>query len=275
MQSRISHLLSLVMQGNHALRTGSPLNFDESAFGLPDNGVQFAHLYDMGRGWEADQFASNSHEWIEKLRAVGCQELRAFQLPSNHPELADWKTAALAGGGGRWQIGALCSYGRDHWEPVWKFLDSGTHDNGCWLVQYQRVVRADLTPSSKTLSIRAASTELAAALEQARAFAQRQDLPDFALAFESGLATLKQLKASSSLVFRSELLKTRALALGSACETTWVFGAMGSWNDHGFAEKIQAEYEQVSARLYAASTSALIAVTNSTARQKWWQRWRS
>ena len=275
MQTRICHVLSLVMQGNVALRTGSPLNFDEQAFGLPQDGVQFQHLFDSGRGWETDLFASNSLEWIEKLRGIGCQELRAYRLPSNHPELADWMTSGFVAGGGRWMIRALCSYGQDYWEPGWAFQESDNPGSGIWRVQYGRIIRADQGLPPIAPSVSEAAAEFRSALGQARAFAVRNDLP-YAPTFDAALAILNKRGASSSSVFGSGGgLKSDALALGSACEAAWVFGAMGSWNDHGFAAEGQPDYAQVSERLYLAITSGLVAASNASARQKWWRRWHS
>ena len=274
MQTRIFHILSLVMKGNLALQTGSPLKFDEQTLGLQHNGIQFQHLFDSGRGWEADLFASNSHEWIKKLRTIGCKELRAYRLPSNHPELADWTTAGFVAGGGRWMIRALCSYGQDYWEPGWTFQECDTPASGYWRVQYGRIIRADQGLPPIAPSVSEAVSEFRGALGQARAFASGNDLP-YMQTFDAALAILNKRCASSSLVFRSGVLKSDALALGSACDAAWVFGAMGSWNDLGFSAEVQPDFERVSERLYLAITSGLVAATNSAARQKWWQRWRS
>jgi len=260
------------MQGNLALRTRSPLQHHEQAFGLPDDGVQFQHLFDSGRGWETDLFASNAHEWIEKLRAIGCRELRAYRLPSNHPELADWLSSGFIAGGGRWMIRAVCSYGNDYWEPSWTFQESDSPGSGHWLVQYGRIIRADQGLPPITPSASEAETEFREALGQARAFATRNGLP-YTSTFDTALAVLNKRSAVSSSVFRSNVIMADAFALGAACEAAWVFGAMGSWNDHGFAAEVQPEYERVSERLYLSITSGLVAATNTSARQKWWQRW--
>lgn len=47
---------------------------------------------------------------------------------------------------------------------------------------------------------------------------------------------------------------------------SWVFGGMGSWNDVGFGDPdVQAEYEEITSRLYGAVVDAIRAATKAFA----------
>ena len=55
-----------------------------------------------------------------------------------------------------------------------------------------------------------------------------------------------------------------AVCLLDACQSAWVFGGMGSWNDMGFEGVDQKDYDRVSQQLFAALNETIQAATNAS-----------
>ena len=49
-----------------------------------------------------------------------------------------------------------------------------------------------------------------------------------------------------------------------ACQSAWVFGGMGSWNDLGFEGPEQTEYDRVSERLFTALNETIQSAANAS-----------
>jgi hypothetical protein len=55
-----------------------------------------------------------------------------------------------------------------------------------------------------------------------------------------------------------------ATCLLDACQSAWVFGGMGSWNDMSFEGGDQAEYDRVSERLFAVLNETIQIAANAS-----------
>ena len=55
-----------------------------------------------------------------------------------------------------------------------------------------------------------------------------------------------------------------AVCLLDACQTAWVFGGMGSWNDMMFGGDAQAEYVRTSERLFLTLGEVIRAAANAS-----------
>ena len=66
--------------------------------------------------------------------------------------------------------------------------------------------------------------------------------------------------AALAVRFRSAL----AECLLDACQSAWVFGGMGSWNDLAFDGEAQAEYERTSQTLVLTLTDVIQAAANAS-----------
>jgi hypothetical protein len=55
-----------------------------------------------------------------------------------------------------------------------------------------------------------------------------------------------------------------AVSLLDACQSAWVFGGMGSWNDLAFQGDVQAEYDRTSERLFLALAQVIRAAANAS-----------
>jgi len=61
-------------------------------------------------------------------------------------------------------------------------------------------------------------------------------------------------------------LSEEAAVLLDACQTAWVFGGMGSWNDLWFEGEDQGIYERVSERLFEAVNAGIEQAATSSRR---------
>jgi hypothetical protein len=62
----------------------------------------------------------------------------------------------------------------------------------------------------------------------------------------------------------NRILSSDAIAILDACQTAWVFGGMGSWNDMGFERGEGDEYNRVSDNLFRLLTDAIPAAANDS-----------
>ena len=61
------------------------------------------------------------------------------------------------------------------------------------------------------------------------------------------------------------LPELRAQRLLAAAESAWVFGAMGSWNDIGFADAaVQKEYDAISDKVYDLVVQSAVTAVNTS-----------
>jgi hypothetical protein len=111
--------------------------------------------------------------------------------------------------------------------------------------------------------------QLFAALEAIHAFAARHG-SHFASSFAEAMAELKS-PTPSPFGWKNDLLPAgfgiplAARQLLASAQQASVFGAMGSWNDQYWPDAVvEAEYNEVSERLFACLNDAVVAATNST-----------
>ncbi len=62
----------------------------------------------------------------------------------------------------------------------------------------------------------------------------------------------------------SDFVSSQARTLLGACQKSWVFSGMGSWNDMGFDDPEQAEYERVSEQLFNNLNEAIAVGANES-----------
>lgn len=122
--------------------------------------------------------------------------------------------------------------------------------------------------SSAEHDVPAARTRLAAALEAARDFSERQGLRYWAKHFRRCLLrlTLEPQPLEDVLeLLLLHALPTPAVQLAACALAADVFGGMGSWNDMAFSGPEESEYRALSERLFLAVHAGLRASLNSAA----------
>ncbi|PWK89804.1 hypothetical protein [Fulvimonas soli] len=296
MQGTIAQLAALVVHGNGFLAGA----VDDAAPFPPStmNFCEFVRFVDARRGaagWEETAFAPDPLAWLHRLRENGTHALRLMHAPTDGTavdggKIPDRMLAGFVGGGGLWHLEALGETGADHWQGRWKVGDRNHPDRKVWQVTYGRVARNQPIAGLPPIDLEALKRTLAGSLSATAAFARERKLDGFAGAFENALDRLDSPVPAREL-FHADLceapwLPLPASQLLAAAQPAWVFGGMGSWNDLGFEEGLQATYERLSEALYDGLNRAIVAAANASmpdalpsARRKparprrWWRLW--
>jgi hypothetical protein len=215
--------------------------------------------------------ASDVGGWLEGARE---REIDRYWLSIPEPgaattdghEVPDRMLVAFAGAGRWFLVGTSREQSRELWRASWAVGDEEAPDQRIWNVEYRGEPLAD-AGSPLRPEISASAERLIGALEEIEVFARRQRLGDWADWF----ADARQLGAveHAQPPFHPDMLPALGFAkparrLLAMATRAWVFGGMGSWNDHVFeARKEEDEYNRLSAKLYSAVLGAFVAAVNA------------
>lgn len=213
-------------------------------------------------------FASTPREWLGTLVRDGVVRVRLGCAAGSDPAAADRMLAAFIGGGGTWYLELVRGDGQsDFLVADWQVHNQRAPDGRVWRTTYKQVAGPSL--SASVITIAQATSDLKAALDDAAAFAARQQLTNWHANFMSALDAFDASKPARfdncADLAPPGVLPHDARMLLDACQRAWVFGGMGSWNDLGFDEPHQAEYIRVSEQLYQCIVAGIIAGTNASA----------
>ena len=153
----------------------------------------------------------------------------------------------------------------ESWITRWEVNDQEAADRRIWRVTYGRVSTRKSRPVARQ-NLQEAGEGLLKALQEIHAFSEKHQCDSFSELFSSGIASLDR---SGRHGYHQDLapaglLSPEAGAILDACQSAWVFGGMGSWNDLFFDGQDKKDYEQVSEQLFLAMTAAIQAAANST-----------
>lgn len=221
-------------------------------------------------GGEPRMLADAPDAWFAFLERGGFERLRLARFAQNRPLLSDRMSSGFVGGGETWMMLALRAGGDcEAWQGFWRVWDQKARDQRIWRVAY---VRAPAPAPAQADSLAAARRELAEALEDIHAFAERNRCGGFIECFASARGVLAGTPGTKRSVHRDlapeGMLGTDALAVLDACQHASVFGGMGSWNDQSFDGAEREAYERVSERLFRAVNRAIAAAANESAGAK-------
>lgn len=263
MNGELVQMIWLASHGTNYLQTGALHPDDPSVF-------QFvrAGRFDgpptrrwARRGWRADR----PEQWLRGLREMGATAVgldAIGQLDNADPtRLPEHVAVAFVGG-----LSATLVTGdsvAQRWGLQWTVTSGeGAPDNRIWSVLYTGQ-RDDRCRNLEHSDLETAHGVLAAALEDARAFASSQNLMPWRDVFDRASSLLES--ESPEIPYHSDLLPEQAgLArrrLMAAAAWAYVFGGMGSWNDIWF-DGDTVQYEHVSRSLYQAVMFAIDAAAN-------------
>ena len=179
-------------------------------------------------------------------------------------------TAGFIGGGGIDGMEVSLSDGRNHlWVPKWDVWNRQAPEGRIWRVKYGCLMEevADCgAPAPDDLSN--ALVRLGRALREIHAFSSTRGCDGFSECFSKALDTLDSAGANLH-GYHKDLVPVscrlpEARTLLDACQSAWVFGGMGSWNDMGFHGDDENEYELISANLYGCIKHAICAGANDS-----------
>lgn len=245
------------------------------------------------------QVADNPIEWFRLLKKQGCKGLRLFYEPTQNPPAGtpDHKLAGMVGGGGTWMIETMYGKFSHYWFNRWQVTqkddperklrpiglseniaqsgetsevrpsDDGPPARPVWSVSYGMIDK-DQPVSNKQFDIKEISSLLQQNLQNITAFAQTQQLSNWARVFTKAASILNSVTPIQDYYHQDLLVEKhyslQARQLLAAAGAAWVFGGMGSWNDLGFdTDETNKTYDDLSAQLYNVINKAVLAVANS------------
>jgi hypothetical protein len=209
--------------------------------------------------------AESPDDWFALLRARDAHGVRLARSPHNDPRISDRMSAGFIGGGGSWSMEVLLPKQQsEFWAARWQVWNQNAPDRRIWRVTYGRISEAN-SRSPANQDIIAAESRFLTALREIHGFSAKHNCGVFTDCFAKGIASLTDSKHHGyhTDLAPDGLLRTRATNILDACQSAWVFGGMGSWNDMGFDGDDGKEYERVSAQLFDSLTEAICAATNS------------
>lgn len=203
----------------------------------------------------------NPHEWSLAQLAVGACDVSLLHTAGSTD---DRMLEAFANGGTRWWIQVRFPDHSTFWTPVDQISQPRPSGFTSWNRVYNGLEVAPVSVSGRSDTLESARAALERALVDIADYAERDDQSYWvensfrpALGFLQGAPTEFQWSD-----FQLDHLTPDQKALLEAAIKSWVFGAMGSWNDFWPSEDLEHEYETTSAALHSAIKNALIAVAN-------------
>lgn len=270
MKGEIAQIVALACHGNAFLQGYPTTQF------FPNNSTcqycERVSFVDLKRRFfhrmKEIEIAENPDDWFGLLKSQGAFGIRVYRVRQDNPHIPDRMAAAFVGGGGTWMMEVLFAKRTSEiWAARWKMPDRQTSSKRRWRITYGRFSgRRPNDPEEGRLS--AAFYELEASLKDIRAFSVRLSLDGFTQSFDNALDTLST-EGRNRHGYHKDLLpvdfpSADAATLLDACQSSWVFGGMGSWNDLGFSGEDGEEYARVSERLFEAINMAIERAATST-----------
>jgi hypothetical protein len=270
MNHPIAQVVALTCHANAFLR-GRPVPpfFPGNSTCVFCDRVTFLHLR---KPWFAkareEEIARTPDLWFAYLKDAGISAIRLLWRPQHHPVISDRMSSGLAGGGGTWAMETVPpNGGRTLWLSRWQVWDRNAPERRIWRVSYGRTSGTRPAPPSAG-DLTALAARLRSALASAHDFSERHRCDRFTTSFSRAIETVDSGGAKRH-GFHKDLAPAGALpslagCLLDACQSGWVFGGMGSWNDLGFAGEAQAEYERISQGLFLTLTDVIQAAANAS-----------
>jgi len=198
--------------------------------------------------------AANPNAWFEHLRTERVTGIRLICTPQNKPGISDRMSSAFVGGGGTWSMEALQPRAKSAvWLSRWEVWNQNAPERRIWRVSYGRVSEIS-TRASGDGELESDGKRLRSALAEICAFSEKHDCSGFTACFVRAIETLDSGGAKRHGYHKDLIPNGAASGLATylldACQSAWVFGGMGSWNDMSFERAEQTEYDRVSEQLF-------------------------
>jgi len=212
--------------------------------------------------------AATPNEWFEHLKNQGVVGIRLSRTPQNKPGISDRISSALVCGGGTWAMEALQPNGKAAvWLSRWSVWNQKAQERRIWRVDYGRVSGIPRRMVSGT-DLELASMRLRSALGQIHRFSEKHNCGGFTACFTRAMETLDSHGAKrhgyhNDLVVNG-VVPELATCLLDACQSAWVFGGMGSWNDMSFEGADPGEYDRLSEELFKALNETIQTAANAS-----------
>jgi hypothetical protein len=215
-----------------------------------------------------EEVANSPDAWFAYLKADNISAIRLSRTPRNQPMVSDRMSAAFVGGAGTWAMEAVQQNGkRALWLSRWEVWNQNAPERRIWRVCYGRV--SDLQSSATPV------TDLEALAGRFRprsliftSSPKSISVERFTACFSKAIETLDS-GGEKRYGYHKDLatdgcLSALAMRLLDACQSAWVFGGRGSWNDMAFDGEVQIEYDRTSERLFLTLNEVIQAAANAS-----------
>jgi hypothetical protein len=227
------------------------------------------------RNKKQSEVAENPDIWFKRLRSLKAEGIYLTRQPRNVLNLPDRTSVSGIGGGEIWTMVVVLPDGRsEKWQEKWEIGNRDAPDKRIWRVTYSGSTFKNLTQRNN-INISDIYLKLSESIHNIDNYAKKYDHQWARKPFGEALETLdsrgKILHGYHQDLAPKYFLSDDAFAILDACQTAWVFGGMGSWNDIGFKSKEvtekeleQREYAKVSEGLFQTIGEAIVAAVKST-----------
>ena len=217
---------------------------------------------------EEKEIAKTPNEWFSFIKSNGAKGVRLSRTPQNDPIISDRMSAGFVDGGGTWLIEVLLPMDRsEFWIARWEVWNQDAPNQLIWRVTYGCVSKG-VTSVIKLPDMQDIESRLTQALREIYSFSIKHNCDGFTQWFTDALDTLdskgKNLHGYHKDWAPDGFLSSQAKMILDACQKSWVFGGMGSWNDMGFDGDDQVENERVSGQLFQVINEAITAAANTS-----------
>lgn len=271
MKGEVAQLCALCCHANSYLGGSDfPSNLNANSTFRFCEAVEFTHEK-KGLLWGKSKrtFAANPSDWLRwltsgKFRRSWLTVMSRSEYLQRNDNFDDYRTSAFVGGGSIWVITTQTQDDRSFsWVPIWLHQKADPPPSKPWKVEYQAF---NDTWDFENPDIHAATETLRGALINIHKFASDLEIPFWPSLFERALGWLE---GTEGELHHNDLSPEGALSedarrLLYACQTSWVFGGMGSWND--IYETQHPNYSTVSKDLFESVNAGIVAAVNSTGR---------
>ena len=269
MNGPIAQLAALTCHGNAFLGGRDfPAFFPSNSTCRFCDRIEFVEFEANAKGDQIRKtLAANPDAWIHELPIREVDGLRLLFGARNDPHISDRMSAGFAGGGHVWTLEVKRDDGlSEYWSPDWSVWNADAPDRRIWRVSYRLTLTKPSEPyKGRNLAI--VKQTFRESLTEIQEFSERHTQGIFAQHFADALASLDD--PGADVGYHKDIavpgqLNADAESLLKASMCAWVFGGMGSWNDMGFAQPIQTEYENESDKLFDVIHEAIEASIAST-----------
>ena len=212
--------------------------------------------------------AATPNVWFEHLKSKGILGVRLSRTPQNKPGISDRMSSAFVGGGGTWAMETLQPDGKAAvWLSRWSVWNQNAPERRIWRVEYGLISEIHRRTADGT-DLESARARLRSALAEIHRFSEKHNCGGFTACFARAMETLdsqgtKRHGYHKDLVVNG-VVPELATGLLDACQSAWVFGGMGSWNDMGFEGADEAEYDRVSEQMFAILNETIQVAANAS-----------
>lgn len=182
--------------------------------------------------------AATPNAWFEHLKTKGVVGVRLSRTPQNKPGISDRMSSGFVGGGGTWAMEALQPEGKAGlWLSRWSVWNQDAPERRIWRVEYGRVPEIHRRTADGT-DLKSASARLRSSLAEIHCFSEKPNCGGFTGCFARAMETLDSHGAKRHGYHKDLVVNGVAPQIANylldACQSAWVFGGMGSWNDISF-----------------------------------------